>query len=39
MRSQFKDTVENEMGELVEEYIAPVPCVVLDYVVSLGFDP
>ena len=39
MRSQFEDTVENEMRELVEKYITPVPGVVLDYTVSLRFDP
>ena len=27
------------MGELVEENIAPVPSVILDYIVSFGFDP
>jgi hypothetical protein len=39
MRSQFENTVEDEMRELVEEHITPVPCVVLDHVVSFSFDP
>ena len=39
MRSQFKDTIEYEMWELVEEYVTPIPCIVLDDVVSFRFDP
>lgn len=39
MRSQLEYTIKDEVGELVEEDIAPVPSVILDYIVSLGFDP
>jgi len=39
MWSQFENTVENEMRELVEKYVTPIPCIVLDYIMSLSFDP
>jgi hypothetical protein len=39
MRSQFKNTIKNEMRKLVEEHVSPVPRVVLDDVVSFSFDP
>lgn len=38
MGCQFKYAVEDE-GTTLEEYIAPVPSVILDDVVSLCFDP
>ena len=39
MRRQLENTIENEMRELVEEHVTPIPSVVLDYIMSFGFDP
>ena len=39
MRSQFEYAIKDEMGELVKEDIPPVPSVILDYIMSLSFDP
>ena len=39
MRSQLEYAIKDEMGELVEKDIAPVPSVILDYIMSFSFDP
>jgi hypothetical protein len=38
MRGEFENTVEYESAAL-EKHVSPVPSVILDDIVSLGFDP